>query len=70
MIRQVLIYPDVEDDGRIAWAPSLPGCISQGGTKAEVLDNIRDAIQTWIEGAQSVGMQVPEETFAVELYVV
>ena len=70
MMRQVVIYPDPEDGGWVAEVPSLPGCISQGETKEEVIENVRDAIQTWIEGAQSVGMKVPEETFDVQLYVV
>jgi predicted RNase H-like HicB family nuclease len=70
MMRQAIIYPDPEDGGWVGQVLSLPGCISQGSTKQEVLDNIRDAIQTWIEGARSVGMQVPEEAFAVELFVV
>lgn len=69
-MRQVVIYPDQEDSGWVAEVPSLPGCISQGETKQEVIENIRDAIQTWIEGAQSVGMNVPEETFDVQLCVV
>ena len=70
MMRQVVIYPDPEDGGWVAEVPSLPGCISQGETKEEVIENVRDAIQTWIEGAQSVGMKVPEETFDVQLCVV
>ena len=70
MMRQVVIYPDLEDGGWVAEVPSLPGCISQGETKEHVIENVRDAIQTWIEGAQSVGMKVPEETFDVQLCVV
>ena len=70
MMRQVVIYPDPEDGGWVAEVPSLPGCISQGETKEHVIENVRDAIQTWIEGAQSVGMKVPEETFDVQLCVV
>ncbi len=69
-MRQVVIYPDPEDGGWVAEVPSLPGCISQGETKEEVIENIRDAIQTWIEGARSAGMNVPEETFDVQLCVV
>ena len=70
MMRQVVIYPDLEDGGWVAEVPSLPGCISQGETKERVIENVRDAIQTWIEGAQSVGMNVPKETFDVQLCVV
>lgn len=69
-MRQVVIYPDLEDGGWVAEVPSLPGCISQGDTKEAVIENIRDAIQTWIQGAESVGMKVPDETFDVQLCVV
>jgi predicted RNase H-like HicB family nuclease len=55
-MRQVVIYPDREDGGWVAEVPSLPGCITQGRTRAEVLANARDAIQTWIDGARQVGM--------------
>jgi len=69
-VRQVVIYPDSEDGGWIAEVPSLPGCISQGETKEEVLTSISDAIATWIEGAKTVGMTVPDETFDVQVCVV
>jgi antitoxin HicB len=69
-MRQVVLYPDLEDGGWIVEVPSLPGCISQGETKEEALANVRDAIDTWIEGATEVGMSVPEETFDVQVCVV
>jgi len=69
-MRQVVIYPDPDDGGWVAEVPTLPGCISQGDTKEEAIENIRDAIQTWIDGARSVGMKVPDETFDVHLCVV
>jgi len=55
-MRQVVIYPDREDGGWVAEVPSLPGCVTQGATRAEVLSNARDAIETWIDGAQQVGI--------------
>lgn len=61
-MRQVIIYPDV-DDGWVAEVPNLPGCITQGETKEEVISNVRDAIACWIDGAQAVGMPIPAETF-------
>ncbi len=64
------IYSDPVDGGWVGEVPSLPGCISQGDTKEAVLENIRDAIETWIDGAQSVGMPVPEEKFDVQVCVV
>ncbi len=47
-MRQVIIYSG-EDGYFIAECPSLPGCISQGKTREEALENIRDAIQLYIE---------------------
>ncbi len=69
-MRQVVLSPDHEDGGWVAEVPSLPGCISQGGTREEAIENIRDAIDVWIDGAQAVGIPVPEEQFGVQVYVV
>ncbi len=57
-MRQVVIYPDTEDGGWVAEVPSLPGCISQGETMEETIENVRDAIKTWVDGSRSVGMPV------------
>jgi predicted RNase H-like HicB family nuclease len=69
-MRQIIIYPDREDGGWIAEVPSLPGCITQGETREEVVANARDAIETWIEGATKVGMLVPEDNFDVQVCIV
>jgi len=37
------------DEGYAVWVPGLPGCWSQGRTEEEALENIRDAIQTYLE---------------------
>lgn len=46
--RTVLLYPD-EDGYTIAEVPSLPGCVSQGETREEALQNIQEAIALHIE---------------------
>ncbi|MBC7809672.1 MAG: type II toxin-antitoxin system HicB family antitoxin [Burkholderiales bacterium] len=51
-MREVVIYPG-EDGYWIVECPSLPGCISQGKTRAEVLANIEEAIELWIEDVQA-----------------
>jgi predicted RNase H-like HicB family nuclease len=58
-MRQVVLYPDHEDGGWIAEVPSLPGCVSDGNTREEAIQNVREAIETWIAGAEQVGMAVP-----------
>ncbi|MGH8057046.1 MAG: type II toxin-antitoxin system HicB family antitoxin [Candidatus Entotheonellia bacterium] len=51
-----------EDGYMIAECPALPGCVSQGTTRAEALANIREAIQGVIEVRRKHGLPVPEET--------
>jgi predicted RNase H-like HicB family nuclease len=69
-LRQVVLYRDHEDDGWVVEVPSLPGCITQGDSKTEALTNARDAIATWIAGAEAVGLPVPDETFDVQVCIV
>ena len=38
-----------EDGIFVAECPSLPGCISQGKTREEVLENIQDAIKGYLK---------------------
>ncbi len=61
-MRQVIIHPG-EDGYYVVECPSLPGCISQGHTKEEAINNIREAIQAYIEALQDQGLPVPEEKF-------
>ncbi len=54
MTRRVILYPG-EDGYVVAEVPSLPGCISQGKTRDEVLTNIREAIALHTEVLQERG---------------
>ena len=38
-----------EDGVWVVECPSIPGCVSQGGTRDEALDNVRDAIKACLE---------------------
>lgn len=67
--RQVIIEPD-ETGGYVVSCPSLPGCHSQGETLDEALDNIREAIDLYIEVLLEDGLPVPEDTLERLLAVV
>ena len=58
-MRRAILYPG-EDGYWIAECPSLPGCISQGKTRQEARENIREAIELYIEVLQDSGESVPE----------
>lgn len=52
MKRKVLEYNVIfqkEKEGYSVWVPSLPGCASQGETFEEALDNIKEAINLYLE---------------------
>ena len=45
---KIILEPS-EEGGYTVLVPSLPGCISEGDTKEEVLKNIREAIELYLE---------------------
>jgi len=55
---RILIEQD-EDGVFVAECPSLPGCISQGKTRKEALDNIRDAIKGYLESLKKHNEPIP-----------
>jgi predicted RNase H-like HicB family nuclease len=46
---QYKIRLEETDEGFAVWVPGLPGCWSQGKTEEEALENIKDAIKTYLE---------------------
>lgn len=57
---RVLIEQD-EDGVFIAEVPSLPGCLTQGDTRSEVLENIREAISLYIESLEAHDEPIPPD---------
>jgi predicted RNase H-like HicB family nuclease len=56
---EVVLIP-AEEGGYTVVAPALPGCISEGDTEEEALENIKDAIQGWLVVAKRHGLYVPD----------
>lgn len=55
---RVLIEQD-EDGIFVAEVPALPGCISQGKTRAEATENIKEAISLYLESLEAHNDPVP-----------
>ncbi len=53
------------DEGYAVWVPGLPGCWSQGETEEEAIENIKDAIKTYLETVEELSKQ--EESRYVEV---
>ncbi len=45
---RVILEPS-EDGGFTVIVPALPGCISEGDTREEALQNIREAIELYLD---------------------
>ena len=54
------IFIEKDEDGFfVAECPSLPGCISQGQTRSEAVNNIQDAIKGYIESLKKHDEPIP-----------
>lgn len=58
MIFRVLVQQD-EDGVFVAEVPSLPGCITEGATRAEALDGVREAIAAYLESLRAHNEPIP-----------
>ena len=48
-----------EDRVFVATCPALPGCVSQGWTRAEATENIREAIEGYLKSLKKYGEPIP-----------
>jgi predicted RNase H-like HicB family nuclease len=55
---RVIVEPD-EDGIYVAEVPALPGCISQGQTRTEAIENIKEAIAAYLESLDAHGEPIP-----------
>ena len=48
-MRYTVILEKGADGGYVAMVPALPGCVTQGETRDEVIANIHEAVELYIE---------------------
>ncbi len=56
-MRQVVVYRG-EDECWIAECPSLPGCVSQGRSKEQAINNIKEAIEGYVAALEEDNLPV------------
>jgi predicted RNase H-like HicB family nuclease len=61
-VSYTVILEQEENGGFVASAPALPGCVTQGDSREEVLSSIREAIELYIEDCLEAGDPVPQES--------
>ena len=57
---EIIIYWSNEDEVFIAEVPELPGCMAHGDTEETAIQNIKEAMQLWIDTAREFGDPIPE----------
>ena len=57
---KIILFWSQEDEAFIAEVPELPGCMADGSTYQEALQNVEIIMQEWIETAQELGRSIPE----------
>jgi len=57
---EIIIYWSDEDDAYIAEVPELPGCMADGKTYDEVVENVTQVIKEWMETARELGREIPK----------
>jgi len=57
---EIIVYWSIEDSAFIAEVPELAGCMADGQTYVEAVQNAEIVIKDWIETAQLMGRPIPE----------
>ena len=60
-VRYTVLVEKGRESGFVAYCPALRGCVSQGRTRPQVLKNLREAMQAYIEALLEDGLPVPTE---------
>jgi predicted RNase H-like HicB family nuclease len=60
-MRYTVVLEQESDGGFVVSVPVLPGCVSQGDSRAEALANIREVIELYTADCREVGDPVPNE---------
>jgi len=60
-MREFEVYLEpAEEGGYVVTVPALPGCVTEGETREEALENIRDAIELYMASLRDHGMPLPD----------
>jgi len=61
----IVIYP-CDEGGYVAEVPALKGCLAQGETLPETLEELAIVTRLWIETSEKYGQTLPDVESAIE----
>lgn len=62
-----VILEPAEEGGFTVYVPALRGCVSEGDTEEEALENIKDAIHTWLDAWEQIAKEKGTSLKQVEI---
>ncbi len=62
VLRLLVVFERDEDGWEVASCPTLPGCHSQGRTRKEALDNVREAIRGYLASLREHDAALPRSS--------
>ncbi|HAT49833.1 MAG: type II toxin-antitoxin system HicB family antitoxin [Nitrospirae bacterium] len=57
---EIILYWSDDDQSFIAEVPELLGCMADGPTRQQAMENIEQIMDEWIETATSLGRDIPK----------
>ena len=57
---ELIVFWSDEDRRFVVEVPELPGCMADGETYDQAVQNAQTIISEWIETAKSLGREIPE----------
>jgi predicted RNase H-like HicB family nuclease len=57
---ELIIFWSEDDQRYVVEVPELPGCMADGETYQEAVQNAQIVIKEWIETAQNLGREIPQ----------
>jgi predicted RNase H-like HicB family nuclease len=57
---EIIVFWSDEDERFVVDVPELPGCMADGETYDQAVQNAQIIISEWIETAKSLGREIPQ----------
>ena len=57
---EIILFWSDEDGRFVVEVPELPGCMADGETYEQAIQNTQIIISEWIETAKSLGREIPD----------
>jgi predicted RNase H-like HicB family nuclease len=57
---ELIVYWSTQDNAYVVEVPELTGCMADGQSYSEAVENVQSVISDWIETARALGRHVPE----------